>query len=80
MESWVRFNDKVKARASAGDHAAVADYMALDPDAALAVPTPEHYYPLLYALGVRSPAENITYFNDSGPGGLFMTSAVVGNL
>jgi 4,5-DOPA dioxygenase extradiol len=78
MESWVRFNDKVKALTVAGDTAAVADYMALDPDAALAVPTPEHYFPLVYALAVRTPGETVTFFNDDGPGGIFMTSAVIG--
>jgi len=78
MESWVRFNDKVKDRVVAGDTAAVADYMTLDPDAALAVPTPEHYFPLVYALAVRTPGETVTFFNDDGPGGIFMTSAVIG--
>jgi 4,5-DOPA dioxygenase extradiol len=79
MEAWVRFNDKVKDRAAAGDHAAVADYQSLDPDAALAVPTPEHYYPLVYALGVRAPGEKLTFFNDDGPDAIFMTSAVIGD-
>jgi len=78
MESWVRFNDKVKDRTVAGDTTAVADYMTLDPDAALAVPTPEHYFPLVYALAVRAPGETVTFFNDDGPGGIFMTSAVIG--
>jgi 4,5-DOPA dioxygenase extradiol len=78
MDSWVRFNNKVKDRAAAGDHAAVADYQSLDPEAALAVPTPEHYYPLVYALGVRAPGESLSFFNDDGPGGIFMTSAIIG--
>lgn len=78
MDSWVRFNTKVKDRAAAGDTAAVADYLALDPDAALAVPTPEHYYPLVYALAVRAPGEKVIFFNDAGPDAIFMTSALIG--
>jgi 4,5-DOPA dioxygenase extradiol len=77
MDAWVRFNTKVKERAAAGDTAAVADYLALDPDAALAVPTPEHYYPLVYALAVREAGEKVTFFNDAGPDAIFMTSAVI---
>lgn len=78
MESWVRFNNDVKRRAALGEHAALADYMSLDPDAALAVPTPEHYLPLLYALAVQEPGEKVGFFNDDGPGGIFMTSATIG--
>jgi 4,5-DOPA dioxygenase extradiol len=78
MDSWVRFNTKVKDRAAAGDTAAVADYLALDPDAALAVPTPEHYFPLVYALAVRDAGEKVTFFNDGGPDAIFMTSAIIG--
>lgn len=78
MESWVRFNNKVKRLSAAGENAAVADYQGLDPDAALAVPTPEHYFPLVYALAVREPGEKVTFFNDAGPDAIFMTSAAIG--
>ena len=78
MESWLRFNNDVKGRAALGEHPALADYMSLDPDAALAVPTPEHYLPLLYALAVQEPGEKVGFFNDDGPGGIFMTSATIG--
>ena len=36
-------------------HAELADYPALGPSVQLAVPTPEHYLPLLYALAVKRP-------------------------
>jgi hypothetical protein len=32
-----------------------ADYDHLGPDAQLAIPTPEHFLPLLYVLGTRQP-------------------------
>jgi len=54
-----RFNDFVRSAIVAGDHAALIDY-ATHTDAALAVPTPEHYLPLLYVLGTRQEAERAT--------------------
>lgn len=47
--------------------------------ARLAVPTPEHYLPLLYVLAVRDPGETAMLFNDVLVGGsLSMTSVLVG--
>jgi 4,5-DOPA dioxygenase extradiol len=44
----------------------------------LAIPTPEHYLPLLYTLGVKSEKDNIQWFNDKAiMGSLTMTSFVL---
>ncbi|MDM1098177.1 4,5-DOPA dioxygenase extradiol [Myroides odoratimimus] len=44
-----------------------------------AVPTPDHYYPLLYILGLTSSRDNIHIFNDKYVGGsLSMTSYLFG--
>jgi 4,5-DOPA dioxygenase extradiol len=41
----------------------------------LAIPTPEHYFPLIYALGLQQKGENPTLFNDKlVAGSLSMTS------
>jgi 4,5-DOPA dioxygenase extradiol len=41
----------------------------------LAIPTPEHYLPLLYALALKREGEEITFFNDKPVGGsITMTS------
>jgi len=41
----------------------------------LAIPTPEHYLPLIYALGLKEKSETITLFNDKlVAGSLSMTS------
>jgi 4,5-DOPA dioxygenase extradiol len=54
------------------------DYRSLGPAAQLAVPTPEHYLPLLYALALKNEDESISYFNDTAvAGSLTMTSLVV---
>jgi len=59
-------------------HAELADYPALGPSVQLAVPTPEHYLPLLYALAVKRPDDSLTYFNDEAVGGsLTMTSLLL---
>ena len=39
-----------------------------------AVPTPEHYWPVLYVLGVRRPEDRVAFFNDEDPEAVFMTS------
>src|SRR5262249_41876103 len=49
----IEFDAKVKALVDAGDHRSLIDYEALGPAARLAVPTNEHYLPLLYALALR---------------------------
>ena len=74
-----RFDATVRGRIEAGDHEALADYRALGPDAALAVPTPEHYLPLLYALGARRERDAVGIFNAATTlGSISMTSVVVG--
>lgn len=48
-----RFNTAVRSALERGDHAALCNWQALDPEAALSVPTDEHYLPLLYAAAVQ---------------------------
>ncbi len=44
----------------------------------LAIPTPEHYLPLLYALATKKEKEEITFFNDKPvAGSLTMTSIMI---
>lgn len=45
----------------------------------LAIPTPEHYLPLLYVLGLKESSESVSLFNDNTLGGsLSMTSVKIG--
>lgn len=61
------------------DHAPLMDYESLGPAARLAVPTPDHYYPLLYALGMQEDDDAVSLFNDVAVGGsLTMTSVRIG--
>lgn len=45
----------------------------------LAIPTPDHYLPLIYALGLQQKGENLSLFNDKlVAGSLSMTSLKIG--
>jgi 4,5-DOPA dioxygenase extradiol len=45
----------------------------------LAVPTPDHYLPLLYALALKENDEPVSFFNDKPVmGSLTMTSLKIG--
>jgi len=49
------------------------------PDGAYAVPTPDHYAPLLYVLGATTPDDPIQVFNEKRTmGSLSMTSYLIG--
>jgi 4,5-DOPA dioxygenase extradiol len=74
----VRFNETVKARLLAGDHDALIDYRALDPEVDLAFPEPEHFQPLLYVLGAMDPGEPIEFATDIVQSTLSMTSVLIG--
>ena len=73
-----RFDDTVIDRIRDSDHAALIDYMHLAPEAALAVPEPDHYLPLLYVLAVRRPDEAAEIFNNQVVASLSMTSVAFG--
>ena len=50
----------------------------LRPESRLAVPTPEHYLPLLYAVALQQADEEAGFFNISVPGSISMTSVLIG--
>ena len=60
--TWaVEFDEWARDRISAGDLEALQDYEKRGPQASLAVPTDDHYLPLLYAMAVREGDEPITF-------------------
>ena len=55
---WARsFDGAVKSALVARNTGALADYLTLDAGAQMAVPSPDHYWPLLYALGASRESE-----------------------
>jgi 4,5-DOPA dioxygenase extradiol len=72
-------NDKFKSLIQDGDHPSLINYRGLGKEALLAIPTPEHYLPLLYTLGVKGAKDDVSFFNDKAVGGsLTMTSVKLG--
>jgi 4,5-DOPA dioxygenase extradiol len=62
-----------------GEYEKLIHYAQLGKEAQLAIPTPEHYLPLLYTLGLKDENEKINFFNDKAIGGsLTMTSVQFG--
>jgi 4,5-DOPA dioxygenase extradiol len=60
------------------NHSALIAYEGMGEAAKLAVPTPDHYYPLLYILGLQEKGETASLFNDKAvAGSLTMTSVKI---
>jgi 4,5-DOPA dioxygenase extradiol len=57
----LRFDAFVREAIVNGDHQALIDYEKLGEDARRSVPTPEHYLPLLYAMGARLAGEEARF-------------------
>lgn len=75
----LEINDQFKRMILSGDHQPLLNYRLLGRAAQLAIPTPEHYLPLIYTLGLNKGSENISLFNDKAVGGsLTMTSVRIG--
>lgn len=92
MVAWDRLNDaeyafdwatqinsKFKDLIANGDHNPLINYSSLGKEAMLAIPTPEHYLPLMYSLGLKGKKDDVSFFNDKAVGGsLTMTSVKIG--
>jgi 4,5-DOPA dioxygenase extradiol len=75
----LQMNDRFKHLISTGDHTPLINYESMGREAMLAIPTPEHYLPLLYTLGLKSGKDTISFFNDKAvAGALTMTSVKIG--
>lgn len=76
---WAQeMNTIFKEKIGNGDHRALIEYEKLSKSAKLAIPTPDHYYPLLYALALQGKKDTTTFFNDKAvAGSLTMTSVKI---
>jgi 4,5-DOPA dioxygenase extradiol len=73
-------NNKMKKFILSSDHKALINYQIQGDAFNLAIPTPDHYLPLLYALALREENERMSLFNDKLVGGsLSMTSLKIGD-
>jgi 4,5-DOPA dioxygenase extradiol len=76
-----RFNEAVRSRLLANDHAALTDMSVLGEDGARSIPTPEHYLPLLYVIALRQPEDPVVFVTDGIElGSISMLSVAVGTM
>ena len=72
----VRFEKRVRELLRAGDDAPLVAYEGLGRDALLSIPTPDHYLPLLYNLGLRRKEDPVTFPVEGVDGGSVSMLAV----
>jgi 4,5-DOPA dioxygenase extradiol len=72
----VSANETVKELITKHDFQSLANYKTLGTSMNLAVPTPEHYLPLLYTLALKNDKEDISFFNDKTIMGSISTTSV----
>jgi 4,5-DOPA dioxygenase extradiol len=71
----LQMNTKFKELIANDQHDQLIHFQNLGREALLSIPTPEHYLPLLYTLGLKGKNESASFFNDKAVGGsLTMTS------
>lgn len=71
--------EKMKKFILGNDHQSLIKFKSLGKAFDLAIPTPEHYLPLLYALALKEENEQVMLFNDKAvAGSLTMTSLKIG--
>lgn len=71
----IEANEKMKKYLHEKDHTKLIDWQNQGECFENAIPTPDHYYPMLYVLGIQEPEDKLSIFNDHLVGGsLSMTS------
>ena len=74
-----RFDTWVRQRIEAGEHAPLLEMEAFGEDGQRAVPTPEHYLPLLYVLGVKEDNDSVGFpVSGIDMGSISMTAVQMG--
>ena len=75
----VEANEKMKGFIKSGDHKQLINFKSQGKAFDKAIPSPEHYLPLLYTLALKGENENVSIFNDKAvAGSLTMTSVKIG--
>ena len=75
----IEANEKMKEFIISDNHKQLIDYKSLGKAFNLAIPTPDHFLPLLYSLALKEKDDNIEIFNDKAVmGSLTMTSIKIG--
>ncbi len=63
--AWaVKFDEMVKQCLVSGDHKSLINYLELGKEAAYAVPTQDHYLPMIYAIGLQRKGEPLKFIHE----------------
>jgi 4,5-DOPA dioxygenase extradiol len=75
----IEMNILFKEKIGNHSHTDLINYQKLHKAASMAIPTPDHYYPLLYTLSLQDEKDTVSFFNDKFVGGsLNMTGVKIG--
>lgn len=75
----IEASTKMKSFILENDYNSLVNYKSNGKAIELAVPTPEHFLPLLYSIALKTKNETISLFNDKAvAGSLTMTSVIIG--
>jgi 4,5-DOPA dioxygenase extradiol len=75
----IEAKEKMKKFILSDDHKSLIEYKSQGKAFDLAIPTPEHYLPLLYSLALKEEDERVSLFNDKAvAGSLSMTCVKIG--
>jgi 4,5-DOPA dioxygenase extradiol len=75
----VRFEERARELLLSGDHGPLVAYETLGRDAALSVPTPDHYLPLLYVIAQQGGGDEVSFPVEGFDGGaVSMLSVKIG--
>lgn len=74
----IEMNEAFKKAIERNEFSKLLDYPSLGAAAKLAIPTPDHYYPLIYTLGLKGKDDSVSFFNDKlAMGSVSMTSVKI---
>lgn len=60
----VEFDEKVKTNLLSGNHRDLIEYLNMGETAKLAVPTLDHYMPMIYAIALQEEGESLEFFHE----------------
>lgn len=64
FEWAVKFDERVKQCLVSGNHKELINYHALGKEASYAVPTQDHYLPMIYAIGLQRKDETLKFIHE----------------
>ncbi|MBI5870366.1 MAG: 4,5-DOPA dioxygenase extradiol [Actinobacteria bacterium] len=75
----IEFDELSRKLIEEGDHEALIEYTRLGPAAMLSIPTPDHYWPLLYILALKGQEETVGFpVNGIAHGSVSMRAVAIG--